>query len=246
MERFYDVNKDSIKTELERAGLSLPPGCLWHAFQIELVTEPSEETEQCLHLLAARYETALFLQVGSRQRLMLAGSPARSSEAARQAAELLAMLEGELLLSACLLYTPGCENVEQLEQELRKLPNASRARLLYYPEKKLFASSGPELGRLLTEMDEEKAREYLRALFGENVPSLSDDMWETLRGFFAGNMNASEASRAMYLHRNTLLYRLDRIVTRYGLDPRQFADACRLQVACLLLRFLCEKENSRS
>lgn len=246
MALYFDVQKDCVRAALEKAGLQLPPGCLWHAFQLEFVLEPSEEAESCLRLSAARYEASLLLPVGRRERLMIIACHMQSDEALRQAAALLTMLEEELLLSASLIFTPGCGDTEQLERELRRLPDASAARRLFYPEKKLFCSSGPELGRLLTDMNEEKARAYLRDLFGEDIPSLSDDMWETLRGFLAGNMNVSEASRAMFLHRNTLLYRLDRMVARYGMDPRSFVDASRLQVAHLLLQFLWEKENSLS
>jgi hypothetical protein len=74
-------------------------------------------------------------------------------------------------------------------------------------------------------------REKLAAL----VPaiSLSAEQLETLETFFAQQLNVSETARQLFLHRNTLLYRLDKLTEQTGLDPRRFDDAVLLQLSLL-------------
>ncbi|MET3290046.1 UNVERIFIED_CONTAM: hypothetical protein ABID98_002616 [Brevibacillus sp. OAP136] len=70
--------------------------------------------------------------------------------------------------------------------------------------------------------------------FSERFPqSLSSEQCETLDALFTNNLNISEAARSLFLHRNTLLYRLDKIKEQTGLDPRLFSDALLLRLAVL-------------
>lgn len=68
------------------------------------------------------------------------------------------------------------------------------------------------------------------------IPALTHEQKETLETLFARQLNVSEAARQLYLHRNTLLYRLDKITEATGLDPRHFPDAVLLQLHLLFCR----------
>jgi DNA-binding PucR family transcriptional regulator len=65
------------------------------------------------------------------------------------------------------------------------------------------------------------------------APKLSREQIQTLETLFARQLNVSEAARQLYLHRNTLIYRLDKLTEETGLDPRQFPDAVLLQLFLL-------------
>ncbi|MED1723873.1 helix-turn-helix domain-containing protein [Brevibacillus parabrevis] len=65
------------------------------------------------------------------------------------------------------------------------------------------------------------------------VPQISAEQLETLETLFARQLNVSETARQLFLHRNTLLYRLDKLTEQTGLDPRQFPDAVLLQLYLL-------------
>ncbi|USG63813.1 helix-turn-helix domain-containing protein [Brevibacillus ruminantium] len=65
------------------------------------------------------------------------------------------------------------------------------------------------------------------------LPQLSSEQIETLEAFFALQLNISETARQLFLHRNTLIYRLDKLTEQTGLDPRQFTEAVLLQLLLL-------------
>jgi carbohydrate diacid regulator len=63
---------------------------------------------------------------------------------------------------------------------------------------------------------------------------LSDEMQKTVEKFFENSLNLSEAARNLYIHRNTLIYRLEKIQKITGLDLRNFEDAVLLKVLLML------------
>lgn len=99
-------------------------------------------------------------------------------------------------------------------------------RILYYNEQHIF--------RLL-----ESVPDYLREIFIDNQAEGRDwdpVLLETLQTYFAMNCHVNETARALYIHRNTLLFRLNKIADTYNLDPRKFHDAVVLQVLLYLLQ----------
>jgi len=99
-------------------------------------------------------------------------------------------------------------------------------RILYYNEQHIF--------RLL-----ESVPDYLREIFIDNQAEGRDwdpVLLETLQTYFAMNCHVNETARVLYIHRNTLLFRLNKIADTYNLDPRKFHDAVVLQVLLYLLQ----------
>ena len=67
------------------------------------------------------------------------------------------------------------------------------------------------------------------------------ELLTTLRAFLDNNMNISEASRALYIHRNTLLYRMEKFHKLTGLDAARFDDGVCIRMACMVIKFLEKK-----
>ena len=73
---------------------------------------------------------------------------------------------------------------------------------------------------------------------------MTDEIIETIGKFFENNLNLSEASRKLYIHRNTLIYRLDKIQKATGLDLRTFDDAVLLKIILMLSKsFVLDKPD---
>ena len=74
---------------------------------------------------------------------------------------------------------------------------------------------------------------FIKEVFGEKIPDILDDeeAMSTINKFFENNLNISETARQLYVHRNTLVYRLERIEKAIGLDIRTFDDAMTLRIA---------------
>lgn len=96
------------------------------------------------------------------------------------------------------------------------------------------------LVRMLEELPENKLVDYLADLTDENFREIFEDeeMLGTAEEFLRSSLNVSETSRNLYMHRNTLLYRLDKIEKATGLNIRSFTDAVSFRVLTVLHRLL--------
>jgi len=65
----------------------------------------------------------------------------------------------------------------------------------------------------------------------ENGKNINEFLLETMKGFFDNNLSVTQTAKALFIHRNTLLYRLERIKKIIGLDPKKFDDAVLLRIA---------------
>ena len=96
------------------------------------------------------------------------------------------------------------------------------------------------LVKMLEDVPESKLMEYLGEMTDEGARDIFEDaeMVNTAEEFLQSSLNVSETSRKLYMHRNTLLYRLDKIEKATGLNIRQFPDAVSFRVLTILYRLL--------
>ena len=94
--------------------------------------------------------------------------------------------------------------------------------------------------KMLEDIPESKLAEYLTDLTDENFKEIFEDeeMLNTAEEFLRSSLNVSETSRNLYMHRNTLLYRLDKIEKATGLNIRSFSDAVSFRVLTVIHRLL--------
>ena len=77
---------------------------------------------------------------------------------------------------------------------------------------------------------------FLKEVFGDTIPDIFDEETTiTIQKFFENNLNISETARQLYVHRNTLVYRLERIQKVLGLDIRVFEDAMLFKIAMMVM-----------
>ena len=78
---------------------------------------------------------------------------------------------------------------------------------------------------------------FIKEVFGDKVPEILDDeeAMSTINKFLENSLNISETARQLYVHRNTLVYRLERIQKAIGLDIRNFDDAMTFRIAVMVL-----------
>ncbi len=100
------------------------------------------------------------------------------------------------------------------------------------------------LGRLLYMLPTPLCEKYLEEVFTkEGISSLEPEILTTIQAFFENSLNVSETSRKLFIHRNTLVYRLDKIQKQTGLDLRNFDDAITFRVALMVNRYLDSKNQ---
>ena len=94
--------------------------------------------------------------------------------------------------------------------------------------------------KILEDIPKSKLNEYLEILLDERARTIFTDqeMISTAEEFLDNNLNVSETSRKLYLHRNTLMYRLDKIEKLTGLNLRSFSDAVTFRLITMLIRLI--------
>ena len=76
---------------------------------------------------------------------------------------------------------------------------------------------------------------FIKEIFGERNIDLDDETMVTIQKFFENSLNISETARQLYIHRNTLVYRLERLEKMIGLDIRKFEDATTFKIAMMVI-----------
>lgn len=100
------------------------------------------------------------------------------------------------------------------------------------------------IGRLIYQLPLSMCRMFLdEVLHGTNVDSFDDETLATVNKFFENHLNVSETSRQLYIHRNTLVYRLDKLQKTTGLDLRNFDDAILFKITLMVSKYLIYKER---
>lgn len=106
---------------------------------------------------------------------------------------------------------------------------------IFHPERTVFSFNRLVLERFLSEINREVGIRYHHMLFNRKTQRLfNDEMLHTIDMFFTKDLNLSDTARQLYIHRNTLVYRLDKIQRQTGLDLRRFEDAITFRMLLLL------------
>ena len=94
---------------------------------------------------------------------------------------------------------------------------------------------------MFAEVSPEIRDEYVQHIFNSNISEKRKELkpvfWETLEVFFEYNMNITNTAKAIFVHRNTLIYRLEKVKQVTGLDPRKFNEALQLYIALKMKHF---------
>lgn len=100
------------------------------------------------------------------------------------------------------------------------------------------------IGRLIYQLPTTLCEMFLSEVFKKgSIDSLDEETLFTIQNFFENNLNVSETSRKLFVHRNTLVYRLEKIKKLTGLDLREFDNAIVLKVALMVKKYLKSREN---
>ena len=106
---------------------------------------------------------------------------------------------------------------------------------IFYEEKNILAYNELGIGRLIHQLPVSLCEMFLNEVFsGKAVEQFDEETLSTVHKFFENNLNISETARQLFLHRNTLVYRLEKIQKKTGLDVRVFDDALTFKIALMV------------
>ena len=115
---------------------------------------------------------------------------------------------------------------------------------IFFSERDIIAYDMLGIGRLIYQLPIPLCKMFIKEIFKGSSPEDFDlETITTINKFFENSLNVSETSRQLYIHRNTLVYRLDKLQKETGLDLRQFEDAITLKIALMVVKYMKHMET---
>ncbi len=129
--------------------------------------------------------------------------------------------------------------LRDVSKSYKEAKMASDVGRIFYQEKNIISYRLLGIGRLIYQLPVNLCRMYIREIFGETIPEeLDKETLMTVDKFFENNLNVSETSRQLFIHRNTLVYRIEKLQRATGLDIRVFDDALTLKIALMVVNYM--------
>ena len=166
--------------------------------------------------------------------------PEEGYEAVEQTAKmLLDMLNSEAMSKVRIAYGTIISEIRFLSKSYKEAKMALDVGMIFYEEKSIIAYNTLGIGRLIYQLPIPLCEMFMNEVFGGELPeSLDDETLMTINKFFENSLNVSETSRQLYIHRNTLVYRLEKIQKSTGLDVRVFEDALTFRIALMVSNYM--------
>ena len=152
---------------------------------------------------------------------------------------LVDMLNTEAMTSAWVSYSNIADDLKQLPDAYKEARTALEVGKIFYTGKNVFGYNRLGIGRLIYQLPVEICEMFIDEFFKEEtLDSIDDETLATIRTFFENNLNLSETSRQLYVHRNTLVYRFEKLQKKFGLDIRTFEDALTFKLAMMVVNYI--------
>ena len=149
------------------------------------------------------------------------------------------MLNTEAMARVHVAYGTIIKDIKEVSRSYKEAKMALDVGKIFYSDRKVMAYSNLGIGRLIYQLPMLLCKMFIREVFAEDTPDQFDEeTLTTINKFFENNLNVSETSRQLYIHRNTLVYRLDKLQKSTGLDLRVFEDAITFRIALMVVKYM--------
>jgi len=166
-----------------------------------------------------------------------------TEELERLAASIEETLKNELRIRTVIGIGTIAEHLRELADSYKEAQTAIEVGKVFDTEKSIMHYENLGIGRLIYQLPTTLCEIFLSEVFKKNsIDSLDQETLFTINKFFENNLNVSETSRKLFVHRNTLVYRLEKIKKLTGLDLRQFDHAIVFKVALMVRKYLTSRE----
>ncbi len=152
---------------------------------------------------------------------------------------LLDMLNTEAMISVHVSFGTIVNEIKDVSRSYKEAKMALDVGKIFYSDQNVIAYSSLGIGRLIYQLPMPLCKMFIGEIFGENTPDdFDEETIATINKFFENSLNVSETSRQLYIHRNTLVYRLDKLEKSTGLDLRVFDDAITFKIALMVVKYM--------
>lgn len=144
-------------------------------------------------------------------------------------------LQAEAMVKVRVGYGNFVDTLPDIARSYQEAKMALEVGEIFYAEENTISYSNLGIGRLIYQLPMSLCEMFIREVFGDKAPDLDEETLNTIQKFFDNNLNISETARQLYVHRNTLVYRLERLEKVIGLDIRKFEDAMTFKIAMMVV-----------
>lgn len=153
-------------------------------------------------------------------------------------------LNMEALTFVWVACSPQIQHLTELPAAFQKASFALAVGKLFNSGQNIFLYDQLGIGRLIYQLPLSVCNDFLNEIFNKEIPeSLDSELASTVDRFLQNNLNIAETARQLHMHRNTLIYRLEQIQNRTGLDLRKFEDAMTFKIAVMIMNYRKEKQK---
>lgn len=149
------------------------------------------------------------------------------------------MMSAEAMMSVKVAYGTIISELREVSKSYKEAKMALDVGKIFYMEKSAISYKTLGIGRLIYQLPVNLCEIFIQEIFGDNLPvDIDEETLNTINKFFENNLNVSETSRQLFVHRNTLVYRIEKLEKSTGLDIRTFDDALTFKIALMVVNYM--------
>ncbi len=162
-----------------------------------------------------------------------------NKEIEQTAQTIVDMMSTEAMMNVRVAYGTVIQELKDVSKSYKEAMMALDVGKIFYIEKKVNAYGSLGIGRLIYQLPANLCKIFIDEIFGKNDPGeFDEEIVFTVNKFFENNLNVSETSRQLFVHRNTLVYRIEKLEKSTGLDVRTFDDALTFKIAMMVYNYM--------
>lgn len=168
-----------------------------------------------------------------------------AKEIERAAKSLGIYLQKEGIRNVRISYGTVVQEIKEVSRSYKEAKMALDVGKIFFAERDIIAYSELGIGRLIYQLPIPLCKMFIKEIFGGKSPDdFDEETLTTIYKFFENSLNVSETSRQLFIHRNTLVYRLDKLQKSTGLDLRVFEDAITFKIALMVVKYMRYMEST--
>lgn len=161
------------------------------------------------------------------------------NEIEQTAQTIVDMMSTEAMMNVRVAYGTIVQELKDVSKSYKEAMMALDVGKIFYVEKKVNSYGSLGIGRLIYQLPANLCKIFIDEIFGSNDPGdFDEEIVSTVNKFFENNLNVSETSRQLFIHRNTLVYRVEKLQKSTGLDVRTFDDALTFKIAMMVYNYM--------
>lgn len=152
---------------------------------------------------------------------------------------ILGLFKSDSSRSIHISYGTIVNELKEVSRSFKEARMALDVGKIFFESQDIIAYSQLGIGRLIYQLPIPLCKMFIKEIFdGKSPDEFDEEMLTTINKFFENSLNVSETSRQLYIHRNTLVYRLDKLQKSTGLDLRVFEDAITFKIALMVVKYM--------